>query len=172
MTDKKWQQIRETVEGVLDQGTVVLVISADSEAAPGSTIIRDSSFSPDLTIPEFIEHHAPKMSESRVADLCRDGHFPDTVAPNGSVVRGAYKLGRCWFITPEGIHERQRLARTRDLRQETPAEEEFNEEVPDPITAGSGAQIAARQIRPAKARNGKAPRRARQDAWKEAKKVS
>jgi hypothetical protein len=37
-----------------------------------------------------------------VADWYREGKFPDTVAPDGSIVKGAYKKER-WYITPEGI---------------------------------------------------------------------
>jgi hypothetical protein len=169
------QQIRDAVARV-GEAKVVVVVVADPGATPSALAVREyDPMAPDLTIPDFIAIHAPGTSQSTVADWCRAGEFPDTRAPDGTVIMGAYKLGR-WYITPEGIRERQRRARTRPSEPPRPAPQAearvpgaAHERTGQPHLAEERAERSPRPGQPSRRQQGaRPPRRAMQDAWKQA----
>jgi hypothetical protein len=98
---------------VLGDCSTVIVLASEapqSEQAPDGRPGLGKHGEADLTIAEYIARLDAGLSQSRVADMCRAGAFPDTVEADGTVIRGAYRDGRPWKITLAGIHERQRRA--------------------------------------------------------------
>jgi hypothetical protein len=107
-------QLRKVAEGLAGGGgAVIIVVPGTPGNVPraGPPDEPREGFRQDLMIGQYIERFDPHISESRVAEWCRDGEFPDTVDARGNLVPGAYRHGRPWRITMEGIEERQRRAR-------------------------------------------------------------
>jgi len=108
------KQIQEAVRKAHKEQVVVMVMSVEAARALfGGSALDDPRYVPDLTLQETGEMLNPKspLKEKTVAELCREGYFPDTPQPDGSVIAGAYPERGSWRITREGLIAAQEKSR-------------------------------------------------------------
>lgn len=156
----------------MDDAVLVLVVPQDKLPALFSGGEgRPSDVELDLTVAQYRERYEPDLSESRIAEMCAAGVFPDSVAPDGDTIPGAYKTrSNHWRITKAGIQARQKRDREEGLKrrqEEAVRKAEQSEGIEETAAVPPFPQASQEPKRKKKAPAAAPARRAGEELWRD-----